>query len=293
MLKSERYKLRFTEFLVLRNYSAKTIKSYCNAICCFFDFVRTKTKNGYSVHEYARRYLVSLHYNGSSWSKVNVHYSAIRLLFNIVLDKEWNYKMIPRPKNAKKLPVVLSHEEVGDLISAVKNHKHQTIIITLYSTGCRVSELLNFKVRDIDRKGLMIRVNNGKGARDRIIHVSARYMDILQAYMLRYQPRTYLFEGRSQKQGSVGRYSPNSVLKIISKAAEQAGIDKSVSAHTFRHSYATHNLDFGTNLEYLRRQLGHTSLKTTSQYLHLCRYKNQQLFHPIDHLKISLRGSPP
>ena len=290
MLRSARYKTRFSEYLILKNYSPQTIKAYERSIDNYFLFVMSNTSLRCSASDYARQYLVHLHYKGLSWSNVNIHYSALVILFSKVLGMEWDYAMIPRPKGAKRLPNIMSHEEVGLLINSIKNHKHQTIVVTLYGTGCRMSELLNLKVNDLDVNGLMIKINNGKGARDRIIHVSTKLMRILSGYIMIYQPDVYLFPGKGSTLEVPVRYSSSSVLKIIHHGATNAGINKTVSAHTFRHSFATHNLDFGSNLEYLRRQLGHADLKTTSRYLHLCRYQNQQLFHPIDHLELQLRG---
>jgi integrase len=232
-----------------------------------------------------------MHNKGLSWSNVNINYSALILLFRQVLGLEWDYQMIPRPKLSKELPIILSHQEVERLINGIKNLKHQTIVITLYSTGCRISELLNLKINDIDINGLMVRVNKGKGSKDRIIHVSKKFIGILGGYQMKYAPSDYVFEGAGSNRDISIRYSASSVRKIINNAAAGSGITKDVSPHIFRHSYATHNLDFGTNLEYLRQQLGHRSLKTTSKYLHLCRYQSQRVFHPIDQLQIRVLGA--
>lgn len=284
MSRSDDYLSEYIKYMTLKNYSLQTVKSYTISISKFFKFSRERAKKKLTVGMYAREYLLHRHYEGKSWITVNIDYSALVLLFKHVLHQPWDYNMLPRPKTPKKVPVILSYTEVTKLINSIKNIKHQTIVITLYVTGLRISELIDLKIEDIDFERKMVRVYQGKGSRDRIIHVPDKLLGILRRYIEVYIPVIYLYNGFKKRK----KYSASSVRKIINRAALRAGLIKKVSPHTFRHCYATHHLEFGTNLVYINRQLGHSTLTMTAKYLHLCQYKRSQIIHPINHLKIHL-----
>ena len=247
MASSTKYISQFKQYLTLKNYSPKTQKSYIRALENYFKYVTTYRDMELSPMEYSAKYIAYLHYSGYSWSSVNISYSAIMILFRNVLFLEWDYRMLPRPKTPSKLPSVLNHDEVTALISDIRNFKHQCAVLCLYATGCRVSELLNIELKDIDTKGLLLRINNGKGGKDRIIHLSGKFVSIIKGYIYKYKPHKYLFEGQDSSESLPKKYSSSSVQKIIKRAAKRIGITHSISPHTLRHSYATHNLDFGTN----------------------------------------------
>ncbi len=291
MSKSTEYLELYRRYLAIKNYRPHTKKAYIKSIEKYFSFVLHHVDRDLSAVEYASDYLFNLHYSGYSWSYYNVRYSALVVFFKQVLHQEWDYKVIPRPKLPSKLPNILSHDEVSRLISSIRNLKHQTLVLTLYAAGCRISELLNLEVEDIDVGGGLIRINDGKGGKDRIIHMSQKYFDIINGYLEIFKPNKYVFQGQGSTKAKPIKYSASSVRKIIRRAAKSVKISRNISPHTLRHSYATHNLDFGTNMEYLRRQLGHKNLNTTGRYLHLCRYQNQHIKHPIDHLEIQYVGA--
>lgn len=282
---SAKYLKTYREYLLLKNYSPETRKGYVRSIKGFFNYV-SHSKNAYdSVQDYARSYLLSRIKGQLSWSSVNCDYSALVILFNHVLRMSWDYELTPRPKVAKKLPGILSIEQVTKLCNAVVNAKHQTIILLLYGTGLRISELLNLKIVDIDFDRLQLKVVQGKGNKDRMVNFSSLLGRVMKGYLSRCQPEVYLFNGVEKG----GKYSKSSVRKIINRATEKAGIIKDVSPHTLRHCYATHHLDYGTDIVYLKRQLGHCNLNVTARYLHLCPHRASYINHPLDQLQIDYR----
>ena len=172
---------------------------------------------------------------------------------------------IPFPKQPKRLPVVLSRQEVQRLFEALSNLKHRTILMTLYATGLRIAEALALQIPDIDRERMLIRVRQGKGAKDRYVPLSETLLEQLRCYWRCYRPACWLFPstdpGRALTAGTV--------QKVCNKAAGKAGLNKKVTPHTLRHSFATHHLEAGTNLKTIQVLLGHRNLNTTSIYLHV------------------------
>ena len=171
---------------------------------------------------------------------------------------------IERPHKKKTLPKVISKEDVLAIIKNTQNIKHKCIISLLYSSGLRRSELLNLKLEDIDSKRMLIHIRYAKGGKDRYTILSRNVLDDLRSYFKVYKPKSWLFEGSHNKQ-----YSASSVVKLIDRAVKKAGIRKKVTPHTFRHSFATHLLEEGTDLRYIQHLLGHNSSKTTEIYTHV------------------------
>ena len=184
---------------------------------------------------------------------------------------------IERPRKEKKLPKVLSMQEVRDLIDATNNMKHRCILSLLYSAGLRRSELINLKPLDIDSERMIIKINNAKGKKDRYTLLATATLNDLRIYYKQYRPQGYLIEGRNKAQ-----YSPTSISKIITNAAFTAGIKKNVTPHTLRHSFATHLLENGTDLRYIQILLGHSSTKTTEIYTHVATKNFISIKNPLD-----------
>lgn len=200
-----------------------------------------------------------------SVSTINQLISAWKILQVDILGNPWEEFSLKRPRREKKIPVVLSRGEALALISAPKNIKHCAILSLAYATGLRRQELLDLKLADIDSSRGIIRVVQGKGNKTREVPVTPALIDQLRTYYQKYRTRTWLFE--SYTPGT--QYSEKSMGNVVKNAAVKAGIKKNVSPHTLRHSFATHMLDKGINLKRLQMILGHSSLKTTSIYLHL------------------------
>jgi len=223
-----------------------------------------------------------LHYctkeRGLSVSTLNQTINAFRILFQDILGLDWEKIKIKRPRKNKHLPVILSKEEVSKMISVTSNLKHKTIMALLYSSGIRRDELLNLRPSDIDSNRMLIRVHNGKGNKTRETLLAHNTLDLLREYYRKYLPIKFLFE--SYKPGLP--YSATSVLKVVRKAANLAGISKPVCIHSFRHAFATHLLEQGANLKVIQRLLGHTSMRTTSVYLHLARTDYKDVKSPFD-----------
>jgi integrase/recombinase XerD len=255
---------RMTEHMRLKGYSPKTIKSYVNIVAVYARYVGKSPE--LTDCEDARAYMVYLlEERGSSLSHLSQTYSAIKVLFVQVLRRDGCGDKIPRPNRAKTLPSVMSMEEVGRLVSSLTNIKHRTMLQVLYGTGLRVSELVGLRIRDIDSGRNTITVRHGKGAKDRQIPLSPTLLQLLRDYWKLYRPKEFLFEnGRSDAQ-----MSERTVQAVFEHAKKASGINKKISAHTLRHSYATHLLEAGTDLVTIRNQLGHSSISTTTVYLHL------------------------
>ena len=187
------------------------------------------------------------------------------------------YYHIDRPRKQEKLPVVLSVEEIKRIINSIENLKHRAIIITIYSGGLRISELLELKISDIQSDRGLILIRNAKGKKDRTTLLGIKTLDILREYYKEYNPKEYLFEGING-----GKYSSTSIQKILKKALYKTKIIKPVSIHTLRHSFATHLLEKGTNLRYIQTLLGHSSPKTTEVYTRVSTIDIEKIKNPID-----------
>lgn len=215
----------------------------------------------------------------------NQSINAIKFYLEHVLGWDRQVYALQRPRAKQSLPLVLSVEEVKRLFECTSNLKHKTILMTIYSAGLRVSEVLNLKIGDIDSDRMHIRVVNGKGDKDRHTILSRRLLSILREYYLEYAPKNYLFESYNGTQ-----YSASSVRKVLQRSVKRAGIDKAVKVHTLRHSFATHLLENGTNLRYIQDLLGHTSAKTTEIYTHVSSKKLSDVISPLDTMGVYLKG---
>ena len=189
--------------------------------------------------------------------------------------------LIERPRKEQYLPEVLSEEEVTEILKAITNLKHKTLIMTIYSGGLRISELINLKVKDIDSNRMQIRVEQSKGKKDRYTLLSKKTLLTLRLYFKEYKPKEWLFEGEKG-----GQYADSSIYKIFKTALNAAKITKKVSIHSLRHSFATHLLENGTDLRYIQSLLGHSSSKTTEIYTHITTKGFDQIQNPLDKLDI-------
>ena len=206
---------------------------------------------------------------------------SISFFFRHVLKIAYVIPTVIYPRKSTTLPAVMSADEIKTLIDSVKNIKHRTIIMMLYSSGMRLSEIAALKITDIDSKLMRIKVVQGKGAKDRFTILSQQVLLELRAYYLIYKPIEFLFNG--DKPGK--RFSVRSIQHLVQKALLKVGLDnKNYSVHTIRHSFATHLVDNGTDLYTVKELLGHRSLQTTMQYLHLTATRINKVISPYDHL---------
>ena len=210
-------------------------------------------------------------------------YYALKFLFTKIYHKEWAKEYLPTPKVAKTLPLVLAKDEVADVLKVIRNYKHRTIIMFIYSTGARVSECVNIKLTDIDSKRGQVNIQHGKGLKQRKVPLSPVLLKTLRRYFKKYKPQEYLFEGAKGKGSHLGI---TAVREICSKARfSTPEIKKAYTPHTFRHSFATHHLEEGTNLLVIQRLLGHTCLNNTLKYLHVQQLKLDKVINPLDTLE--------
>jgi site-specific recombinase XerD len=276
---------RLHDELVRRQYSPITIRSYVRIV----DHFRREV-GGRLDHlgpEAIRRYHLSLLQEGRiSVPTVVTHVCALRFFCRHVLRRRNVYEDLPYPKYRERLPVVLSPEEVQRLIAGAKNLYHRTLLMTLYGAGLRRAELCDLKVRDIDSRRMMLRVERGKGGRDRDIPLSPTLLTALREYYRWMRPQTYLFPGTRHGWRTDAPITSKIVWDAVQYAKRHAGIDKRVTPHTLRHSYATHLLEAGADLRTIQLLLGHADLSHTTVYLHLSRRHLQAAPNPLEHLQV-------
>jgi site-specific recombinase XerD len=269
----------FTNDLKVRNLAKSTIESYTYQLNQFLDYCQgvPQTINVPKIREYMLYLKVDRKYSPSGQ---NIAISAIQDFYNRVLQVEWPKKIIGRPKVENKLPIILTQDEMKNVLAGIINLKHKAILSLMYSSGVRTSELLDLKPEHIDSKQMYVMVRGGKGYKDRSTLLSTTCLNLLREYYREYQPQEFLFNGAK----GACPYSATSLANILKKAVKKAGIKKKISPHTLRHSFATHLLENGTNLFYIKELLGHKSIKTTLVYLHLCSKDIKKIVNPLDKL---------
>lgn len=225
---------------------------------------------------------------GYSFSYFNQAVCAMKFLYGFTVKKDWNINHIPHQKRDKKLPIVLSKEEIFKLFQSIETTRNRTIIYALYSAGLRVSEVVNLKISNIDSDRMVIYIDQGKGRKDRVVMLSQTLLDVLRQYWRETKPKskTYLFPGMVPGK-PLSRGAVNLLLK---KCSEKAEITKRVSPHVLRHSFATHLLEDGVNIRIIQFLLGHRNLKTTSIYTHVAKNYINQTSSPLDSLFSSQKG---
>ncbi|MDX1363536.1 MAG: tyrosine-type recombinase/integrase [Arenibacter latericius] len=262
--------------LELKRYAKSTVRTYVFFFEMFIN--HCKHKDLQTIDEIdIRAFLQQLIQRNVSNSYLNQAINAIKFYYEVVMDMPNRFYEIERPRREFKLPKVISKVEVLSLIENANNLKHKCIISLLYSSGLRRSELLNLKLADVDSKRMLIRVEGSKGNKDRHTLLSQTVLEDLRLYFREWKPREYLFEGQKG-----GRYSPQSVLKIVKEAALKAKVRQSVTPHVLRHSFATHLLESGVDLRQIQVLLGHGSSKTTEIYTHVATNTFKNIKNPLD-----------
>ncbi len=271
----------YLEKLTLKRYSWQTIKSYKHLFREFINYYHARPINEITEKEILAylRYLVQE--RAVSRSYQNQAINAIKFYYEKVLDGNRRFYYVERPEKEQTLPVVLSEEEVQQILRSVTNIKHKCLLLVLYSAGLRAGELLKLELGDVDSTRMQIHLKGAKGKKDRITLLSPKTWHYLQQYLELYQPQKYVFEGAPGK-----TYSISSVRQVYWEALRKTGIEKKVTLHTLRHSFATHLLERGTDIRYIQTLLGHDSAKTTQIYTHITTKGMQQVQSPIEHLHV-------
>ncbi|MEA2044470.1 MAG: site-specific tyrosine recombinase/integron integrase [Thermoproteota archaeon] len=267
--------------LRIRNYSERTVASYISAVNHFANWlIFTKVTNVNDA--VVDKYLYHLKDTKKrSISSMKQTIAALKFIFSDVLNKEIPDSLNIRFRKEEKIPVVLSELEVAQIINTVSNLKHKTILMTIYSSGIRLNELISLQIKDIDFDRNLIVVKMGKGKKDRQSVLSNSLKSVLYKYFENYKPSNYLFEGQKG-----GKYSASSVQAIMKKAVKISGIKKHATVHTLRHSFATHLLENGTDIRFIQELLGHKRLETTQIYTHMSKVVFDRIKSPLDRLKI-------
>ncbi|MCC6701750.1 MAG: tyrosine-type recombinase/integrase [Fluviicola sp.] len=270
----------FVDYLQRTRYSENTIKTYRECIAVFLRFCWDKPLEFISNTDLAafnNRYVLAKRLSASYQNQV---LNAVKLFCKVQLGTRMDPELEKRPRSSKPLPNVLSKEEVKAILEAPRNLKHRMLLSLIYACGLRRSELLNLQFKDILSDRLLIHIKQAKGKKDRVVPLSQKLLEDLRAYYRLYKPKTYLFEG--QEAGS--QYSEASLQKVLKNALLRAKINKPVTLHWLRHSYATHLLESGTDLRYIQELLGHSSSRTTEIYTHVSRKSLQLIKSPFDSL---------
>ena len=205
--------------------------------------------------------------------------NSFAFFFRQVLNKPYKIPSILFAAHSNKLPPIMTMQEIHDVINAINNIKHKTLVILLYSTGMRLSEIAGLKINDIDSSLMRIKIVNGKGKKDRFVPLSQSVLLQLRAYYIQYKPAVYLFNGA----GKGRRYAVRTIQHIVQNNLAKIGLEhKNYSVHTIRHSFATHLIDNGADIQLIQELLGHHHIAQTTQYLHLSSKRMHKTINPYD-----------
>ena len=274
---------QFYLFLKGKRYSHSTIQTYTFFIADFINF-HTKTPlaelTNRAVELFIETVFMERNYSVSSQRQF---ISALKIFTVFCPQTKIHNLSLERPKKSRMLPSVLSQEEVLRIIQLTKNLKHRAIIVLLYSSGLRIGEVTNLLLKNIDILRRQIKVEKGKGRKDRFVVLATSYLPLLQNYLTTFKPALYFIEGTTGK-----KYSESSIRKFLFKSVQKAGISKKVTPHTLRHSYATHLLENGVGLRHIQELLGHAKPETTMIYTHVAKKDLLDIQSPLDTILLDL-----
>ena len=267
----------YVKFLNGKRYSDSTVHTYATFIADFLDFLKDKEIREITnrdVERFSEDILMPFGYSVNSQRQF---ISAVKQLKAFMPSLAVDDFTLERPRRSKLLPTILSKEEVLQLLVNTRNLKHRAALTLIYSSGLRISELINLKLADIDIARRQIFIRSGKGRKDRIVVFAESFLPMYQNYRATYQPKTYFIEGKPGV-----KYSHSSIRAVIKRSAQRAGITKRVTPHTLRHSFATHLLENGVDIRHIQELLGHSSPNTTMIYTHVSRKDILSIQSPLD-----------
>ncbi|MFN8309792.1 MAG: tyrosine-type recombinase/integrase [Chitinophagales bacterium] len=271
--------LKFLEMLKLKGYSAATIKTYCNEFLQFLKTLRNYVASNCSPEQIKRYFLYCIEKLQLSEATIHSRYNAIKFYYEQVLKTQAVFLDLPRPKKSITLPKVIHQKDIAHLFEVTTNLKHNTMLKLCYGMGLRVSEIVNLKVTDIDSNNMTVFIERAKGKKDRYVNLPSSILSQLRTYFKEYRPEKHLFEGQYG-----GAYSKRSAQQIFYTALSKAGINKVTGIHALRHSFATHLLEAGTDINYIQKLLGHNNIKTTLAYTHVSNASLKRVLSPLDRL---------
>lgn len=248
--------------LILKNYAQCSIENYISQVKCFLEYFNDKFTEPSKINEsYIKDWLLL----ANSINGRRHRLSALKLFYSLTIKQPMKFKYIEYPRQEKKLPIVLSQEEIQKMFSVCDNKKHKVILALLYSCGLRVSELINLKWEHIDRSRMVINVIQAKGKKDRQVMLAPQLIPLLEDYYREYKSKVYVLNGWKNEL----QYSERSVGQVVKQLAQKAGIKKKVWTHLIRHCTMTHLLEQGTDISIIQKIAGHSSPKTTQIYTHI------------------------
>ncbi len=270
----------FTRWMRSRNYSENTIKTYTDALRVFLKYYSDK-----DVDEITNKDVINFNNdyikaNNYSTSLQNQTVNALKLFFSAIKESKIETDKIHRPRREKKLPNVLSKQEIKSILESCTNIKHKAMLSLIYACGLRRNELLQLRPEHVDSKRRLLIIKQAKGKKDRIVPLPLSIIELLRSYYVAYKPMSWLFEGQYPQ----SPYDERSLSNVLKSAIKKAHISKPVTLHWLRHSYATHLLESGTDLRYIQELLGHNSSKTTEIYTHVSTRNIQEIISPFDTL---------
>ena len=268
------------EAMLLRGFSERTKESYIQGVRGIAAYYHL-SPDALSDEQVRRYLLYLLDERKLAYSSANLALNAIRFLFREVLHRPRNEIYLPGPRQPQRLPEILSREEVGRILEAATDLRHKTLLMTTYAAGLRVSELCHLRVKDIDSDRRGIRVEQGKGAKDRYTLLSPHLLEQLRRYWRTYQPANWLFVHRN----GTDPLPVKTVQRSFYRARDKAGIRKRGGVHSLRHAFATHLLEAGVDIHTIQKLLGHRSISTTMRYFHLAQVKLLGTRSPLDLLE--------
>ncbi|MDQ3110483.1 MAG: site-specific integrase [Bacteroidota bacterium] len=273
---------KYVEHMRIRRFSEQTISVYRETLIVFLRWTNGKLPEeitAQDVHDFNSNYILG---RNLSASYQNQFVNSLKKFCSEILKLNLNPGELIRPRKGNPLPNVLSKAEVEELIKVTQNIKHRAMLLLIYNCGLRRGELLNLKPIHIESGRMIVNIKGGKGKKDRIVPVSEKMISFLRSYYVTFRPKVYLFEGQIPGE----QYSERSIELVLKKSVRLAKINKPVSLHWLRHSYATHLLESGTDLRYIQELLGHSSPKTTQIYTHVSTHAISKIASPADSLDI-------
>jgi site-specific recombinase XerD len=273
---------KFKQQLILKSYSQSTIRTYENEFRQFLQTIKDVPASDFTtqrIKDYLQYCFKKLKLSENT---LHSRMNALKFYYEQVLKREKFFWEIPRPKKPLQLPKVLGEDELRKLFNAITYKKHKAILFTAYSAGLRVSEVVNLQLKHIDRSRMQLFVEKSKGKKDRYVGLSKILLDILESYYkeIKVKPVKYLFEGENPGVA----YHARSAQKVFQMAKYKAGINKEIGFHSLRHSFATHLLEKGIDIKYIKDLLGHFDIRTTERYLHVKKEKLINIVSPLDDL---------
>jgi len=260
---------QFREEMVNREYSPRTVHVYLKIIRKFFDFMKV---TNFEPEERVREFLTL---KSDTAMQVKIYYAAIKLFYDLVVKKTCPYEL-SKVKRAKRLPGVLSNQEITKIMLSINNWKHRLMIGLMYAAGLRVSEVVNLKIKDLDFDTLRIYIRLGKGKKDRITLMSEKLVDPLNKIIIGRKAGEYVFVTMNNR-----KYTIRTVQTIFKSALKRSCVQKHASCHTLRHSFATHLLEHGANVKSIKDFLGHRSINTTMIYMHVAEKLSSRIKSPL------------